>query len=177
MFDLWKEVFGKDRATGANAEDLMEALHHMYSADNLANRGIDGANHIPTEEETATEDGADNVCQGDKRRSADRVSNKKRKTRDEMTGVYAMLGEIGRNTGERLADLATRVGYEFDLGQARQHVFEQLGKIPGLDITQKFDICEILADKVQRLEIFIGLPDEAKIQYVAYLLQTKGTQG
>ncbi|XP_057777266.1 uncharacterized protein LOC130995830 [Salvia miltiorrhiza] len=35
MFEDWKEVFGKDRANGSNAEDVMEGMHKMYAADSL----------------------------------------------------------------------------------------------------------------------------------------------
>ncbi|XP_057767710.1 uncharacterized protein At2g29880-like isoform X2 [Salvia miltiorrhiza] len=180
MFEDWKEVFGKDRANGSNAEDVMEAMHKMYAADslgevggNLGQQTGDGLQHHVNEDGEATEDAEDSVCQGEKKVSTARKVSKKRKTGEgeEMNGVYKWLGEISRDTKERLDNLATRVGYEFDLGMARQTVYEQLGLIPGLDMNDKFDICEILADKVQRLEIFIGLPAEAKIQYVARLLQ------
>ncbi|XP_057798151.1 uncharacterized protein LOC131014254 [Salvia miltiorrhiza] len=185
MLEGWKEVFGKDRANGTGAEDIMEAMHTMYQADNLAKggdhlgqQGGDGFNHDVPEEETASVDGEDSVCFDAKKSASAKKTGKKCKASagDEMNGVYAWLGEISRDTKERLENLSTRIGYEFDLGQARQHVYEQLGKIPGLDMNEKFDVCENLADKVQRLEIFLGLPDDAKIHYVARLLATHRNQ-
>ncbi|XP_057777645.1 uncharacterized protein LOC130996154 [Salvia miltiorrhiza] len=176
MFESWKEVFGNDRATGDNAEDVMEAVHKMYQADNLANGGMDGAPTPTSAEDASTDEAEDSVCQVQKEHAAAKTKNKKRKATDENNMMAAVLREIGHETGGRLGDLATRVGYEFDLGMARQTVFDQLGKIPGLDINEKFDICEILADKVQRLEIFIGLPDEAKPHYIARLLQSRRSE-
>ncbi|XP_057768591.1 uncharacterized protein LOC130988695 [Salvia miltiorrhiza] len=179
----WKEVFDKDRATGANAEDIMEAMYKMYQADGLSaggdnvdSGGVAGSNHHSNQKGTATDDAVDSVCQGDKKAKPARKSSKKRKANEEMDGVYKMLGEMCRDTGLRIDNLATRAGYDFDLGMARQTVFKQLGNIAGLTTSEKFDICEMLADKAQRLEIFIGLPDEAKAEYVERLLQSRNNQ-
>ncbi|XP_057788923.1 uncharacterized protein LOC131005840 isoform X2 [Salvia miltiorrhiza] len=172
MLDDWKEIFGKDRANGVQAEDLMEAVHDMYTAENIAQEDR-GAYFNSADEEVPTDEAEVSVCQTEKKCNKGGGSKKKRKSPDEFDRLCDVLGEIGRDTGLRLGDLVTRIGYEFDLGQARQTVFEKLGAISGLSTKEKFEVCEMLADKVQRLEIFIGLPEDAKAQYVAYLLESK----
>ncbi|XP_057771108.1 uncharacterized protein LOC130990897 [Salvia miltiorrhiza] len=174
MFDDWKDIFGKDRATGEQTEDLMEAIHAMYAADNMAQDGGDTAFN-PAEGDAQTEEEDASVCQSGKIRTGAGGSKKKRKTRSEVDVLCAALGEVSKNANDRLESLATRIGYEWDLGQARQAVYEKLGQIPGLSLKDKFVVCEMLADKVQLLEIFIGLPEDAKAAYVAYLLESSLT--
>lgn len=55
-------------------------------------------------------------------------------------------------------------------------MFDLLGNISGLSLDDKFDGCEILAEKVEYLEIFMGLSDSIRPQYVTRLLKSKGTR-
>ncbi|XP_057765001.1 uncharacterized protein At2g29880-like [Salvia miltiorrhiza] len=170
LFEDWKQIFGKDRATGEHAEDVMEAVNKVYAADNMAQDSLGQSSH----DEVANDTAEASACHNEKGAGTTRTSSKKRKARNaEVDILYLALKEISSNTDKRLADLANRTGYEFDLGKARQTIFEQLSCIPGLSRSEKFDVCEILADKVQRLEIFIGLPEDAKYDYVMRLLHSK----
>lgn len=99
---------------------------------------------------------------------------KKRKNDEGLAGLCEILSEMTRNTSARLEQLASRIGYEFDLGKARQDAYHQLCTIPGLTIDEKYGLYEFIAGKVENLQIFMGLPDEAKPEYVMRLLQ-KGT--
>ncbi|XP_057801416.1 uncharacterized protein LOC131016726 [Salvia miltiorrhiza] len=45
--DAWREIFGKDRANGDEAEDIMEAAHDMYRNIDLNGDLGDGAYHVP----------------------------------------------------------------------------------------------------------------------------------
>ncbi|XP_057809801.1 uncharacterized protein LOC131024309 [Salvia miltiorrhiza] len=112
LFDSWGDVFGKDRANGKNAEDVMEAMHKMYQADNLAQGGVYGTMPHVDEEDAATEDAEDSVCQLEKKEPTAKNSRKRRKANDDMRGVYEFLHEFGKEANARLDNLATRVGYE-----------------------------------------------------------------
>lgn len=82
-----------------------------------------------------------------------------------------MLSETSRAATDRMETLINRIGVEFDVCKAKQEAFSKLGSIPGLSIEEKFNVCIIMAGKVELLEIFIGLPEEARPQYVAHLLK------
>ncbi|KAG6394583.1 hypothetical protein SASPL_145172 [Salvia splendens] len=61
--------------------------------------------------------------------------------------------------------------YEFDLGMARQAVYENLGDVEELTLAQRYKLCNILSDKPQRLEVFMGMPPQARLSYVLTLLE------
>lgn len=91
-----------------------------------------------------------------------------------MQVVCDIISEIGSKTDARLAHLAQRVGYEFDLGKAKNETFNQLGNIPWLTLEQRFDVCDLLSKDVSKLEVFRGLPDAAIPFYVERLLKING---
>ncbi|XP_057801115.1 uncharacterized protein LOC131016440 [Salvia miltiorrhiza] len=146
MFEDWKEVFGKDRATGEHAEDLLDALNDMQRRENMNELTPESEYHVNLDGITTTEMIDESVGQSSQETAVGPTGSRKRKpNRDEMSAVCEVLREINRTTAERLANLANRIGYEFDIGKARQEVFEQLGVIPGLSLDEKFDVCELLA--------------------------------
>ncbi|XP_057778869.1 uncharacterized protein LOC130997546 [Salvia miltiorrhiza] len=182
LIDDWKLVFGKDRATGEHAEDLMDAVTAMYRRENIAQHAPDGDYHVNMEEVNENEgvdqnEGVDeSVSQnhkGAERAREETSGGRKRKAaREETGGAYEMLlREMMNNTGQRLETLANRVGYDFDIGKARKEVFEVLKAIPELSLDERFDVCELLAYKVERLEIFMGLPEDARPAYAKRLLE------
>ncbi|XP_057777354.1 uncharacterized protein LOC130995883 [Salvia miltiorrhiza] len=171
MLGDWKEVFGKDRATGEHAEDLMDTVNDMQRRENLTQLTPESDYHVSLDDIEGPEMVEESVGQSSKETTCRLTAVRKRRLRDEMIGVCEVLCEINRTTDMRLANLANRIGYEFDMGKARQEVFEQLGDIPGLSLDEKFDVCELLAYKVERLEIFRGLPTEARPAYARRLLE------
>ncbi|KAG6405391.1 hypothetical protein SASPL_132980 [Salvia splendens] len=62
--------------------------------------------------------------------------------------------------------IASRIGYEFDIGKARQEVFDKLCDVDGLTLAQRYKLCNILADKPQRMEVFMGMKEHAKLGYL-----------
>ncbi|XP_057771188.1 uncharacterized protein LOC130990999 [Salvia miltiorrhiza] len=173
MLDAWKEVFGKDRATGDNAEDLMDAVTDMYRSGNAAQNTPAGSYHVNVEDVLENDVVEESASQCIRSEGTTSGAKKKRKQRDESASLMEFMGEISRNTAQRLEMLANRTGYEFDLAQARKAVFEQVMLIPGLSLEETFDVTELLAYKVERLEIFMGLPPDARIAYAMRLLQGK----
>ncbi|XP_057767907.1 uncharacterized protein LOC130988150 [Salvia miltiorrhiza] len=171
--DDWSEIFGKDRATGDGAEDIMEAAHEMYRNIDLTEPHVDGDYHVTLDDMYETTDAADSVSQSFKPAPEVRAPARKRKRDDGVDKMYAALSEITSMTGEHLNTIASRMGYDFDISKARKEVFAQLGSIPGLTLTDKFEITDLLAKEVERLDVFTSLPDEAKSEYVHYLLRLK----
>ncbi|XP_057782015.1 uncharacterized protein LOC131000236 [Salvia miltiorrhiza] len=173
MLDAWKEVFGKDRATGDNAEDLMDAVTDMFRCNNTVQNTPVGDYHVELEDVLENEDVDENTSQFKKSEGTTSGAKKKRKERDDSGNVYELLREMSRTTKQSLESLGNRVGYEVDLGQARKEVFEQVSKIPGLTLEETFDVTELIAYKTERLEIFMSLPPDARLAYAMRILQGK----
>ncbi|XP_057779517.1 uncharacterized protein LOC130998100 [Salvia miltiorrhiza] len=168
--DQWREIFGKDRATGEEAKDLMEAAHQMYHKIDLSQEQVDGDYHVSLEDVDETVDTNDSTSQTQKPEPVLRPSSRKRKQRDESDKLFEVLAEIGHGTKERLDTIAGRMGYDYDVSAARKHLFSQLTAIPGLSQKAIFEVTDLLAKEVERLDVFTSLPDEAKADYVYYLL-------
>ncbi|KAL1554873.1 hypothetical protein AAHA92_15381 [Salvia divinorum] len=150
-YEDWKLVFGKDRATGLGAEDMVDAADE-----------VDGAPH----EETT-----DSVYSSAQQSSSAGVAGKKQKGRDALDDLIEVIGKMHQDTNARLQYLATRIGYEFDLTKARKEVFELVGVIPGLSLEQVLDASEIILAKVERLDFFMSLPEGARQVYVYRALE------
>ena len=69
-------------------------------------------------------------------------------------------------TNSRLEVIAARIGYEFDMGKAQSEVFDKLGTVEGLTLGERYELCDILSEKSQRLRIFMGMPENARLGYV-----------
>ena len=85
--------------------------------------------------------------------------------------LMEFLGNLLAETNSRLEVIATRIGYEFDLGKARREVFNKLGTVEGLTQDERYDLCEILKKESQWLEIFMGMPSNARLGYLRRLMQ------
>ncbi|KAL8545937.1 hypothetical protein ACS0TY_005886 [Phlomoides rotata] len=119
--------------------------------------------------------GESNVEYTTKKDRATTNSGKKQKSKSEISdsSVTAMFGKFFKCTGERLENIAQRIGYDKDIGTARKQVFEMLGGIQSLTLIDKLDVCEIIGAKIEWLEIFMGLPEDARAVYVHRVLDRR----
>ncbi|KAG6427560.1 hypothetical protein SASPL_111806 [Salvia splendens] len=54
--------------------------------------------------------------------------------------------------------LTARIGSEFDMGKVQREVFDKLGTVDGLTLAERYELCDILSKKSQRLEICMASP-------------------
>ncbi|XP_057807157.1 uncharacterized protein LOC131021853 [Salvia miltiorrhiza] len=176
LYDDWKIIFGKDMATWDKVEDFMEAVNEMIGRDNVAqNDNTDEQDpSLHVEYEFENEVAEDNECQSQKGGTRERNPSRKRKRDDDFDVTHELLLEIGRNTDKRFEHIENRTGFEFDLAKARIEVYETVCAIPGLNKSDRFEVCEILADKVERLELFMSLPQDARADYLLRVLEMRG---
>ncbi|KAG6388648.1 hypothetical protein SASPL_150080 [Salvia splendens] len=154
MLSDWKEIFGKDRAEGVKGMDTREAVQKIYGS----NVAVEHFGTAPV-------------------RVTPRVQNKvpkKRKAEDKMDNVLALMNRIREDTNERLKDISTRIGYEFDLSTKRTEVFNQLKGMPGLTIKQQFYAAKKLVNEPELMDLFKGLDEWARPAFVLNLLETDG---
>lgn len=176
FYERWIEVFGKDRATGTIAEDVIEAVNDLICEDNLnmaenvhAEAASEPTEHtIPFE----TEDSEANSSRHDAGPS--RLSRKRKQAENVDKTLCELLGQMQHDTNKRLESISHRIGYQCDLGQARKEVWAMLDEIPDLTMDDKFDAAEVLIENAQKLEFFSGLPPSARPVYLRRLLHGKG---
>lgn len=179
FFDSWTEVFGKDRATGSIAEDVMDAVNDLIIEDNL--------NHVEVgSEEVAadpapqpiplTTDTEDSEASSKRHEAGTSKLSRKRKQADNIDKTLCeLLTQMQRDTNSRLESISHRIGYQSDLGQARREVWAMLEVIPDLSLDAIFDAADVLIGNPQKLEFFSGLPVPVRPAYVRRLLDGKGT--
>ncbi|KAG6413136.1 hypothetical protein SASPL_125838 [Salvia splendens] len=187
-WEHWQVIFGKERASGTVAADYMDSVNDLHSLEQVQESiGAIGEQVIPDEQPsmddqptmddqpsmdplggTPTPAGAANSTSHGGRANATSgsVGNKKKLSELGTDGLVHMLEKLHEDTNKRLDTLSLRIGYEFDLSKARKDVFQLLGRLPGLTREQKFDVGEILLEKVERLDFFLGMQDEDRSAYV-----------
>ncbi|KAK6119384.1 hypothetical protein DH2020_046872 [Rehmannia glutinosa] len=154
----WCEIFGKDRATGENAEGFADALHDVLSG-GQDNRGTapraecpQTPNPIDENDHTSTYNPQTSARSSDK-------SKKKRKQKNQ--------------TDARLADLAKRIGFEQDASSSRKAIYDAPDKMTFLIVETKIAVATQLSNKTNELDIFFALTDENKAVFVKLLLEGK----
>ncbi|KAG6400948.1 hypothetical protein SASPL_137793 [Salvia splendens] len=130
-----------------------ERVGHIGSIDMLFKDQARPVDELSTHRTTSTRNG--------KKRNS-----KKRNSNDNVEGLIEMLGKMHNYTNTRLDSLSLRIWYEFDLSKARKDVYHLLGHLLGLSRKQKFDIGEIILQKVKHLDFFLGMQDDDRVAYV-----------
>ncbi|KAG6394543.1 hypothetical protein SASPL_145132 [Salvia splendens] len=145
-------IFAKDRAIGTGAEeipDVARSLQHQNVADSEYSNDYHSESTLW---------------------NSNKGGKKHKIIYSDDSALMEFLGKLHADTNTRLEMISARIGYEFDIGKARQEVFDKLGSVVGLTLAQRYDLCDMLCEKTQRLEIFMGMPVESKLGYVLRFL-------
>ena len=165
MWDDWKEIFGKDRASGSSAEDIFDAAirarvranaptptpdsDYVGSMDeNWVNLGSPAI--AASESAGESPEGVDRGAPGTSKKA------KRAKLSTHIGGMVDLLKQIHDDSNTRLEMLSTRIGYEVDLSKARKDVYEVLSTIDGLSMLDIFDIGEVLVANPACHDFFMG---------------------
>ncbi|KAL1544818.1 hypothetical protein AAHA92_21621 [Salvia divinorum] len=180
MWDAWQEIFGKDRAVGTTAEDLLEMSKEVHS-NGTPNLESGGSEYVASTDAPSGANPQNNnkSPQGDDQSASDsgyktqsaKKKNKKRKGVERSDILLEMLAKSNEDINSRLDKLTNRIGYEFDVSKSRKEVFGILADIQGLTLGQQLDAAGIILEKVQRLDLFMSLPEAFLHTYVVRMLE------
>lgn len=183
LWEMWKAIFGKDRAIGGGAEQVDAAAERMRANLQGSNEVNENDYHpffddeeihnvLPMSQQVMNESNTSGNI--DKQTSTNKYgSSKKRKHEGPDAALLEFLANLHSETNSRLEVISARIGYEFDLGKARQDVFDKLCTVEGLTLVQRYQLCNILGDKSQRLEVFMGMPASMRLGYLLMLIEEK----
>ncbi|KAG6426932.1 hypothetical protein SASPL_111171 [Salvia splendens] len=166
-WETWKCIFGKDRASRLGAETLDKAAKRVRAQmaggsqvyDNDYHPSLDDIEFDTSPPLEQTPDVNDTASrQSDKEMSSVKTTSVKRKRDMGDAPLMEYLGHLHAETNARLEMISKRIGYEFDCMKAREDVFDKLCTVEGLNLAQRYVLCNILGDKPQRLEVFNGMP-------------------
>ncbi|KAL0448546.1 UNVERIFIED_CONTAM: hypothetical protein Slati_1411000 [Sesamum latifolium] len=154
FFPVWRELFGKDRATGEHAEDV-----------------VDAANSVRIEEPINLEDlfGPDydsppqvNVGVGQKRKASEMVI--------EEPKLVDVIVQFCHATTASLGTLATRIGFERDASEKRCKVFSELEDIPELLSNERMWAAKQLVKDNSMLDLFFSLPHAKRGEMIRMMI-------
>ncbi|KAG6410839.1 hypothetical protein SASPL_128908 [Salvia splendens] len=179
LWETWKCIFGKGRATGGGAENISVAAARLRDSSGGGSHCDESDSQppfvaVPFTDTKPLEDEniAEQMSSGntDKQPTVGKSAGEKRKTSSSDQLLMDFLGNLHAETNSRLTELSSKIGYDYDLGQARQSVFEKLSKVDRITTAEKYRLCNILGDKPQRLEVFMGMPVPTRLGYLLALL-------
>lgn len=172
----------ESRAIGTSAEDIVDAARSLQQQnvadnENYSNDYYVNMEDIPQEDNTQPQptptpkNYEESTGQSESTlRNSNKVGKKCKIIYYDDSTLMEFLGKLHADTNTRLEMISTKIGYEFDIGKARHEVFDKLGSVVGLTLAQRYDLCDILCEKTQCLEIFMGMPVESKLGYVLMFL-------
>ena len=174
FWEAWNVIFGKDRANGGEAEDVAESAKRLRAQQSVGSQCNENDYH-PSFENTPVNN-ADPLAydadindtgsgNDDKQTSTNKSGSLKRKNISSDDKLMEFLGNPHSETNSRLEVIAARIRYEFDLGKMRQEVFNKLETVEGLTLDERYDLCQILGKESHSLEIFMGMPSNARLGY------------
>ncbi|KAG6430915.1 hypothetical protein SASPL_108989 [Salvia splendens] len=151
LWDTWKSIFGNDRAGGGGEEQLDGAAAGARSQQSGGSQSNDNY-YYPSFDDFSPgasvpvndiPDVNDHVSgQSEQGTSANKASSLKGKNDSGDTAMMEFLANLLSETNARLEVISSRIGY----------------------------LCNILGDKPQRLHIFTGMPEAARLGYVLMLI-------
>lgn len=188
-FEAWKIIYGKDRAIGGSAEDAAESTQRVHTAESTqhVHDTQDSMNYDTENDYRPNLDGvfvgesvgdgnvpiAAGESAGDSALNSPTLKKtiKKRKAGEALDGVLEMMNRMNDDTNERLRTLSARIGYEFDLTTKREAVLKLLGVVEGLTKKQKFTAAKILVKETELLDLFRGMDEADRPDFVMFLLE------
>lgn len=177
-------IFGKDHASGGEAEQINDAdeiLRSQIGTHSEVNENdyqpclddIEAEKLVPPSETMGNQDMSSGNSISKQTSTNKSNYSKKRKLDGSVDALVEFLANLHVETNSRLEVISTWIDYEFDLGQVRQDVFAKLCDVDGLTLDQRHELCNILGDKPQWMEIFMGLQKTARLGYLLKLIEDK----
>ncbi|KAL8552133.1 hypothetical protein ACS0TY_000994 [Phlomoides rotata] len=181
----WCEIFGNDRATGADSQAYVDAEQDVLnrtSRNGGNSAGGDKSFEVPAANEQSTADFSTFNVGESNSATKDKSKGLKRKQVDELAVQFidTMGGFCDRadsrlgNIASTMRTIAERVGSEFDAIKKRGKLFDMLELIKNLTVDDRVQISQFLCNNPKEMDLFFGLPDYAKTVLVKRIKKKLG---
>ncbi|GFQ06669.1 hypothetical protein PHJA_002810900 [Phtheirospermum japonicum] len=174
FFKHWIDIFGKDRATGENAQGFADTVDGTQT-DSQPDPAC-GMNTQPVqvgeEESGGFRVDDQSGTQGESSSISKKKKIKKRKANDVVEERFLDLMEnFFAKTEGHLRDLAQHISFQQDAKQQRKAVFDVLNQMPFLSIEDKLTISKLLCKNNEDCDLFFSISDEYKDVMVKMMLK------
>ncbi|KAG8377496.1 hypothetical protein BUALT_Bualt08G0039000 [Buddleja alternifolia] len=173
LYKDWCEIFGKDRATGEDAEGFADIAAGLRANGN-------GKQQVGTMDEVlifhhTEEDGAESIDVSHINSSVGAGKSdksRKRKSSDDcFEGFIDIMKTFCTQTDSRLGAIASRMGFEHDASKCRKTVYESLGRITKLTVDDKLFVSKRLIEDTKNMDLFFSLSDEDASSMVSMIFE------
>ncbi|GER28413.1 Rho guanine nucleotide exchange factor 10-like protein [Striga asiatica] len=164
----WAEIFGKDRATGENAQAFDDAanecpvqpMQYTPDSDNEANASghnpSDGSPCVGMENTSAM------ASESGTRAGKRKKGSKRKEERQWEERFLDIMQTFSQGTKDSLNGIASRLGFEHDAEKKRSEVFDSLSSMHFLSTEAKMVVTMRLCKNPQELSMFFSLSPENK---------------
>ncbi|KAK4422945.1 hypothetical protein Salat_1877100 [Sesamum alatum] len=74
---------------------------------------------------------------------------------------------------KKLGELSKKLFVNYDEVEKRSGVYEAVGKVPGIDLTNQLLISDRLVENPKKMDLFFSLPDDARARMIRLMLDGK----
>ncbi|KAG8371437.1 hypothetical protein BUALT_Bualt13G0087500 [Buddleja alternifolia] len=127
LYKDWCQIFGKDRATGENAEAFADVVQDLLHKDH--GKEDAGGDYVPIFHPIGNEEGDSptSICRGASTVSGKSKASKKRKSMDDDDNEFMdIMRSYCDKMDSKLGDISRRIGFEHDASNYRKQLFETL---------------------------------------------------
>lgn len=164
----WCEIFVKERIIRENTEDIADAVQELET--NKGKEKEAGA-EFGCVFEGHDDENEMSVCQPQSNGTEKKQSPKKRKMSDCSSDPFVTaINVFCDKLDARFEDIAKRIGFEYDISNARRELYAELGRLPGLQVRDKLTVAKFLVNKTGDLDLFFSLPEEDRVEMVKMIL-------
>ncbi|KAL2250238.1 UNVERIFIED_CONTAM: hypothetical protein Sindi_2497500 [Sesamum indicum] len=194
FFPSWREIFGRDRATGERSSDPFKEANDVRDEEigetcecNLQGEDCtvpdegcipeaaeDGLEGEPDSFFNANVDPTQNSSSAAKRTGGS--SSKKRKSNDLSDGLPKLLEMVTNfceTANARLASLTRVLESEFGDPEHRSLIWQQVRELGEIDQREQLMVENRLVKDPKELELFLGLTRDCRVDYVRLILAGK----
>ncbi|KAG8382503.1 hypothetical protein BUALT_Bualt05G0084000 [Buddleja alternifolia] len=173
LYKDWCEIFGKDRATGEDAEGFADIAAGLRANGN-GKQQVGTMDEVPIFHHTE-EDGAESIDVSHINSSVGAGKSdksRKRKSSDDcLEGFMDIMKTFCTQTDSRLGAIASRIGFEHDASKCRKTVYESLGRITKLTVDDKLFVSKRLIEDTKNMDLFFSLSDEDALSMVSMIVE------
>ncbi|GFP97887.1 hypothetical protein PHJA_001932800 [Phtheirospermum japonicum] len=170
LYGDWCEIFGKDRATGENAQGFADVVNELTLHDQPNDLRNDGPPvDVHGSPSTKCEKSSRRPCESS---STARKGKRKRNVENDpfQERVYQLLEGFCEKIDSHLGDLTEHIGYQQDVRKQRKSVFDALSTLNFLTVEQKLAVSKKLCTNGDDADLFFSLDEENGAVMVKMLL-------
>ncbi|KAG8363755.1 hypothetical protein BUALT_Bualt19G0055200 [Buddleja alternifolia] len=172
FYTQWRDIFGKDRATGGNAEGFVKAVQGLFNKDTQI-QSEDEHEHTPTFH--LVDCGGSrlftSMTPGESSATGKGKSSKKRKSIDDGDDRFIELFSM---YCEKISDIAKRAD---EASNQRKVVFDALDVMKELGVEEKISVSKFLVNNTKDLELFFSLTEANKSVMVKIIVEGRYRSG